>query len=176
MQQSHTGLATSYKAVSANGFNGAANENLTAIAHKTDSREDVLAQSDMQLGLESRPIDKKEMGGGLKKALEIFGNVASALLVFVPGAGVAALVGNIGRIVATAAARAGLGAAAKEGAKAGAREVAKEVSKDFGKELAKKAANETAKEGFKEGANQALQEAKTNNSEQRFKNEVTYRV
>ena len=178
------GLDSSYRA---NGVDDASehrdlNETLSAKALQNAAeggaatQEDVSSQKDMQLGLEAQPVDKKQMGGGLKKALEILGNIASVLVSFIPGAGAAALAGNIGRVAAYGAIKAGVSAGAKEGAKAGGKELAKNLGKDFAKEMGKKAGKEAGKEGLKEAGNQLWQEEKTNDPEQRLKNEFLYKL
>nr|WP_307315434.1 HrpF/NolX family T3SS translocon protein [Pseudomonas sp. 3400] len=101
------------------------------------------AQSDMHMGQETQPDQKKEKGGGIFKFLEIFSYVASGVMMLIPGAGAATLAATAGRVAATTV--------AKEAAKQAAQHTVKEVAKETVKETAKREFKDAAIQGAKDG-------------------------
>jgi len=106
---------------------------------KTDTDVQKKSVSDMQSGQETQPDQKKEMGGGFFKMIDIIGWIGTGLSILIPGLGEAALGAGVGRAAVQAGVQAGLKATAESGIKAGA-QAAKAAAVDAGKAASEEAA------------------------------------
>jgi len=86
---------------------------------KTDNASQQKAKSDMDAGQETQPDQKKEMGGGVFKMLDIFSWIGTGLSILIPGLGEAALGAGVGRAAVQAGVEAGVQAGAETAAKEG---------------------------------------------------------
>jgi len=106
--------------------------------------DEMKARREMYDGQKTQPDDKKEMGGGFFKMIDIIGWVGTGLSLLIPGLGEAALGAGVGRAAVQAGVQAGVKAGAEGGVKAGL-----SAAKDAGMEAGKAASKEAAQAGEK---------------------------
>lgn len=104
-----------------------------------DTPDEMKARREMYDGQKTQPDEKKEMGGGFFKMIDIIGWVATGLSILIPGLGEAALGAGVGRAAVQAGVQAGAKAAAEGGVKAGLN-AAKEAGMQAGAAASKEAA------------------------------------
>jgi len=134
-----------------------------------ETPDEMKARREMYDGQKTQPDDKKEMGGGFFKMIDIIGWIGTGLSLLIPGLGEAALGAGVGRAAVQAGIQAGAKAAAEGGVKAGlsaAKEAGMEAGAAASKEAAEAgekgigyAAGQTAVRGGKEGAEVGVEHA-----------------
>ena len=134
-----------------------------------DTPDEMKARRDMYDGQKTQPDEKKEMGGGFFKMIDIIGWIGTGLSLLIPGLGEAALGAGVGRAAVQAGIQAGAKAAAEGGVKAGLN-AAKEAGMEAGKAASESAAQagekgigyaagQTAARGSKDGAQIGVEHA-----------------
>ncbi|NIG12928.1 hypothetical protein F3J37_01590 [Pantoea sp. Al-1710] len=136
-----------------------------------DTPDEMKARRDMYDGQKTQPDEKKEMGGGFFKMIDILGWITTGLSILIPGLGEAALGAGVGRAAVQAGIQAGAKAAAEGGLKAGV-SAAKEAGMDAGAAASEQAAangekgigyaaGQTAQRGGEKGAEAGVEHAST---------------
>ncbi|PPC63842.1 hypothetical protein C1Y41_04145 [Pantoea sp. ICBG 1758] len=134
-----------------------------------ETPDEMKARREMYDGQKTEPDEKKEMGGGFFKMIDIIGWVGTGLSLLIPGLGEAALGAGVGRAAVQAGIQAGAKAAAEGGVKAGL-SAAKEAGLDAGKAASESAAQagekgvgyaagQTAARGGRDGAQIGVEHA-----------------